>query len=112
MKQLFVLSLVLVTSFKNYCQVPHVIDSLNISKQRIDTTFSKPYALIAGGSKGIGYALAEAWAKRKYNLVLIARHWDSLSAAKQKLESAYGIHVELLSYDLSKEGSATEIAQW
>ena len=73
---------------------------------------SNPYALIAGGSKGIGYALAEAWAKRKYNLVLIARHWDSLSSAKQKLESAYGIHVELLSYDLSKEESATEIAQW
>ncbi len=71
-----------------------------------------PYALIAGGSKGIGYALAESWAKRNYNLVLVARHWDSLSSAKQKLESAYGIHVELLSYDLSKEESATAIADW
>src|SRR6187397_1493634 len=111
MKQLFVLSLVLVTSFKNYCQVPHVIDSLNISKQAIDTTFSRPYALIAGGSKGIGYALAEAWAKRNYNLILIARHWDSLETAKHKLES-YGIHVELLSYDLSREESAKEIAIW
>ena len=28
------------------------------------------------------------------------------------LESAYGIHVELLSYDLSREESATEIAKW
>jgi len=72
----------------------------------------KPYALIAGGSKGIGYGLAEALAKRQYNLVLIARHWDSLNAAKQKLESQYGIHVELLSYDLSKENSAAEISQW
>ena len=78
----------------------------------IDTTFSRPYALIAGGSKGIGYALAEAWAKRNYNLILIARHWDSLETAKHKLESAYHIHVELLSYDLSKEESATEISQW
>src|SRR6186997_422410 len=112
MKQLFVLSLVLVTSFKNYCQVPHVIDSLNISKMAIDTTFSRPYALIAGGSKGIGYALAEAWAKRNYNLILIARHWDSLETAKHKLESAYGIHVELLSYDLSRDESSVEIALW
>ena len=71
-----------------------------------------PYALIAGGSKGIGYALAEALAKRKYNLVLIARHMDSLLAAKQKLESGYGIHVEILSYDLSEEKSADEIAAW
>jgi short-subunit dehydrogenase len=36
-----------------------------------DTTL--PYALIAGGSKGIGYAIAEALAKRKYNLILVAR---------------------------------------
>jgi len=93
-------------------QVPHTIDSLNVSKQSIDTTYSKPYALIAGGSKGIGYALAEAWAKRNYNLILIARHWDSLASAKHKLESKYGIHVELLSYDLSTESSATEIANW
>lgn len=73
---------------------------------------SRPYALIAGGSKGIGYALAEALAKRKYNLILIARHLDSLLAAKQKLESAYAIHVEILVHDLSKEESATEIAKW
>ena len=88
------------------------MDSLNILKQKIDTTFSRPYALIAGGSKGIGYALAESWAKRDYNLILIARHWDSLAAAKNKLESTYDIHVELLSYDLSKEESAIEISQW
>jgi short-subunit dehydrogenase len=107
-----ILLLSFITSSKIFCQVPHTADSLNIPKQSIDTTFSSPYALIAGGSKGIGYALAEAWAKRKYNLILIARHWDSLMTAKHKLESTYGIHVELLSYDLSREETATEIAQW
>ncbi|HMK02714.1 MAG TPA: SDR family NAD(P)-dependent oxidoreductase [Ferruginibacter sp.] len=70
------------------------------------------YALVAGGSKGIGFAIAEALAKRKYNLILIARNWDTLNIAKNKLESAYGVHVELLSYDLSKEESATRIAKW
>jgi len=107
-----ILLLVFISSVKIFCQVPHTVDSLNIPKQSLDTTFSRPYALIAGGSKGIGYALAEAWAKRKYNLILIARHWDSLMTAKHKLESTYGVHVELLSYDLSREESAAEIAKW
>lgn len=112
MKQISILFLVLYTTIKGLCQYPHTNDSLNFSKQKMETTYSRPYALIAGGTKGIGYAIAEAWAKRNYNLVLIARHWDSLTAAKTKLESAYGIHVELLSYDLSHEEAATKIAQW
>ena len=87
-------------------------DSVGSLMKETNINSDGPYALIAGGSKGIGYALAEAWAKRNYNLVLIARHWDSLASAKKKLESTYGIHVELLFYDLSKEESATAIAQW
>jgi short-subunit dehydrogenase len=77
-----------------------------------DTKGSKPYALIAGGSKGIGYAIAEAFANRGYNLILIARHLDSLVAAKNKLESLYGISAEVLVYDLSIESSSDEIANW
>ena len=112
MKHLFIKLLVLSMAANISGQVPHTVDSLNVSKKSIDTTFSRPYALIAGGSKGIGYALAEAWAKRDYNLILVARHWDSLASAKHKLESTYHVHVELLSYDLSREESATEIAKW
>jgi len=75
-------------------------------------TGSNPYALIAGGSKGIGYAIAEALARRKYNLILVARHMDSLIAAKGKLESAYQVHVEIIQQDLSKEDAATVIAEY
>ncbi len=71
-----------------------------------------PYALVAGGSKGIGYAIAEALARRGYNLILIARHLDSLSSAKIKLECAYHVHIEILSYDLSMNEAATDIAKW
>lgn len=78
-------------------------------KQEIET---KPYALIAGGSRGIGFAIAEALARRNYNLILIARHLDTLLAAKARLESSYPIHVETLVYDLSKEEAAGSIAQW
>ncbi len=77
-----------------------------------DSVYPGPYALVAGGSKGIGYAIAEALAKRHYNLILIARHLDSLIAAKNKLESAYHIHVDVLINDLSRQESADEIAQW
>src|ERR1043165_8319080 len=88
-------------------------DSLN-SKSTVANNMGKflPYALVAGGSKGIGYAIAEALAKRGYNLILIARHADSLIAAKNKLESLYQVHVDILSYDLSLDGSATAIADW
>src|SRR4051812_39972396 len=91
------------------CSHARFDDSISALETSAD---SGSYALVAGGSKGIGYAIAEALAKRHYNLILIARHHDSLLAAKNKLESAYGIHVELLQHDLSKEESANEIAKW
>lgn len=78
----------------------------------LNSGFSIPYALITGGSKGIGYGIAEALAKRRYNLILVARHQEMLVAAKNKLESTYDIHVELLVNDLSREESADEISQW
>ncbi len=77
---------------------------------QIDT--SRPYALIAGGSKGIGYGISEALAKRGYNLILIARHADTLQTAKTKLETKYKIHVETLAMDLSFDTTATVIAKW
>lgn len=73
---------------------------------------SAAYALIAGGSRGIGFAIAEALARRGYNLVLIARGIPSLKTAKDSLEKSYGVKVEILSYDLSKEESAPAISQW
>lgn len=90
--------------------VPGFPDSIPIPS--IDSVNSNPFALIAGGSKGIGYAIAEALAKRNFNLILIARHTDSLIAAKNKLESMYHVDVEILQYDLSKKEAATEIAAW
>lgn len=70
------------------------------------------YALIAGGSKGIGFAIAEALAKRNFNLILIARNSDTLAFAKSKLENKYNVTVKTLSYDLSLESSAPAIAAW
>lgn len=69
-------------------------------------------ALVAGGSKGIGYAIAEALAERGWDLVLIARHQPDLDKAKQKLEGTYGVHVDVLAKDLSFDNTPKEIADW
>jgi uncharacterized protein len=83
-----------------------------MKNQHFNSNISSPYALITGGSKGIGYAIAEALARRRYNLILVARHLDKLLAAKNKLEADYNIHVEILINDLSRDESAYEISQW
>ncbi|MBK7435083.1 MAG: SDR family NAD(P)-dependent oxidoreductase [Chitinophagaceae bacterium] len=75
-------------------------------------THQNAYALIAGGSKGIGFAIAEALAKRGYDLILVARHMDALQEAKRYLESTYNIRVDILSFDLSREETATRISLW
>jgi len=106
MKKLFLLLFIIFAIAKSYIQA----FATNVQVPNAEN--SMPYALVAGGSKGIGYAISEALAKRKYNLIIVARHLDSLIAAKNRLESTYGIHVEVLVHDLSKEESAVEIAKW
>ncbi|HEX6335238.1 MAG TPA: SDR family NAD(P)-dependent oxidoreductase [Flavisolibacter sp.] len=68
-----------------------------------------PYALVAGGSKGIGLAISVALAKRKYDLVIVARDAGRLAESKQQLEQQYGIQVITLSKDLSLRDSAAEV---
>lgn len=115
MKKIVVLAIALFLIGKVFAQMEETFvlpDSLETTYYPVHTDDSLPYALVAGGSKGIGYAIASALARRNYNLILIARHYDSLFAAKTKLEALYPIHVEILSYDLSLEESAPKIAQW
>jgi len=70
------------------------------------------YALITGASKGIGRSIAIALAKRKYNLLLVARSAPELSALKLELSAQYGISVEVYPIDLSVRGSAKLVATW
>jgi uncharacterized protein len=70
------------------------------------------WALIAGGSKGIGYAVSEALARRGYDILLVARDGLALAAAKSKLESHLPVRVETFAADLSLPASAGDIANW
>jgi short-subunit dehydrogenase len=67
------------------------------------------WAVVAGGSKGLGFSLAKALARREYNILLIARNPDDLVNAKNKLQAQFRIQVETLVSDLSLPESAETI---
>jgi short-subunit dehydrogenase len=60
-----------------------------------------PYALVAGGSDGLGAAFAEAIARRGVNLVLLARQADRLEATATRLRQSYGVEVLTITADLA-----------
>jgi len=60
-----------------------------------------PYALVAGGSNGLGAAFAEALAQRGLNLVLIAREKERLKATANRLKEQYSVDVKTITADLA-----------
>jgi short-subunit dehydrogenase len=60
-----------------------------------------PYALIAGGSDGLGLAFAEAIARRGLNLVIIARQEARLKAAAARLQETYQVDVISIVADMA-----------
>lgn len=63
------------------------------------------YALITGGSSGIGLEFARKLAAKGYNLVLIARDVTKLNETAAELKQKYSIDVLTFSQDLSKPES-------
>lgn len=59
-------------------------------------------ALVTGASSGIGKEFAELLAKDKYNLVITARSEDKLNEIAKELNSAYGIEVTVIPFDLAE----------
>lgn len=65
------------------------------------------YALITGGSSGIGKSIALELAKRGSSLILVARRKDELQQAQQEIEAAYHVSVKFIQADLgTPEGIA------
>ncbi len=67
-------------------------------------------ALITGGSKGIGYAIAEALAAEGCHLHLVARTRADLESARDRIASRHGVKVEIYPMDLAERGRARELA--
>jgi hypothetical protein len=67
------------------------------------------FALVTGASRGIGNHFARAIGARSRNLVLVARSKDELTQLASELSDAFGIRVEVIAMDLTKDGAAAEL---
>lgn len=68
-------------------------------------------AIITGASSGIGFALANVFARHEHDLVLVARNAERLDGAKAQLEKRYGILAHIVTADLTKRFAPAEIFQ-
>jgi uncharacterized protein len=67
-------------------------------------SFSKrygPWAIIAGGSEGLGAAFAEQLADQGLNLFLLARRPEPLAQTRDRLRAAFKVEVRTLAADLA-----------
>jgi 3-oxoacyl-[acyl-carrier protein] reductase len=60
-------------------------------------------ALVCGGSKGLGYAAAEALALEGVSLTLVSRSEDALSKAAKGLSDRYGIEAGFVAADITTQ---------
>ena len=70
---------------------------------------NKKYALITGGTSGIGYELAKLFAKDGYNLVIAARDENELENTSAELERNFGIDVVTFSKNLFDPENAFDL---
>ncbi len=70
------------------------------------------YALITGASKGIGKQIAVELAKKKFDLLLIARSASQLEDVAKELRAKYDVKVDFLATDLSVNKSAETVFSW
>jgi uncharacterized protein len=69
---------------------------------------SNKYALITGGTSGIGYELAKIFAREQYNLILVARNGQELNTCATELRQN-GVDVVTLAKDLFKREDAFSV---
>jgi uncharacterized protein len=70
---------------------------------------NKQYALVTGGTSGIGYELAKLLAADGYNLILVARTPEDLDRVGAEIREMHGVEVRTIAKDLFYPGNAFEI---
>lgn len=67
------------------------------------------YALITGGTSGIGYELARLFAKDRYNIILVARSREELENTAEEFSNIYGVNVITIEKDLMQVNAPFEV---
>lgn len=70
---------------------------------------SAKYALITGGTSGIGYELARLFAKDNCNLILVARNENNLKQAAAEIQEGSEVAIHTIAADLFNPGAAKEV---
>ncbi|MFH1922175.1 MAG: SDR family oxidoreductase [Planctomycetota bacterium] len=78
-----------------------------------DTVFdlSGRVALVTGGSKGIGRAIAGGFARAGAELFLCSRNEEHLKSAAEEIRNATGVRVEYLAADMAVRDDLDRVAQ-
>lgn len=66
----------------------------------------KKYAVVTGGSGGIGLAFAKLLARDGYDLLLAARDKSALKKVSARLTKEHNVSVDYIALDLSQKGAA------
>ena len=68
-------------------------------------------ALVTGASSGIGRDIARELAKRKYDIIAVARGREALENLKAELEKDYQVKVDVREQDLTDRGGCKKLHQ-
>jgi NAD(P)-dependent dehydrogenase (short-subunit alcohol dehydrogenase family) len=76
----------------------------------MDLQLAGKRVLVTGASKGIGHAVAEAFAQEGCHLRLVARSRDALEAVARQLSQRHGVEVDSVALDLAGPEAKERIA--
>lgn len=74
------------------------------------STFKKhTYALVTGGSSGIGLAFAQQLADKGYNICIVSNEKEKLAALEKEIETKQKVKCVSLYIDLAQDGAAQKV---
>ncbi len=66
-------------------------------------------ALITGGSRGIGFAIANEFAAEGCNIILVSKSAENLAAAKREIDAKHRVSVTCVAADLGTPGEPARV---